>query len=120
MPRVKRGTTANKRRRNVLEKTKGYRHGRSKKERQAREAIHHAGAHAFAHRRDKKNDFRRLWQTQINAALRLSPEGMSYSKFIGALKTNNIMLDRKILANLAEKQPEIFAQIVKKAQLKKP
>jgi large subunit ribosomal protein L20 len=112
MTRVKRGTTALKRRHSVLEKVKGYRFGRSKKERQAREAIAHAGVHAFAHRRDKKNDFRRLWSIKINAAGRIL--GLSYSKLISALKKQEIKLDRKILAALAETRPDVFERIVKK------
>ena len=75
MPRVKRGTTAMKRRRNILKKVKGYRFGRSKKESAAREAIVHAGKYAFAHRRDKKNDMRRMWQVKMGAVLRKN--GMS-------------------------------------------
>ena len=93
-----------------MKKVKGYRHGRSKKERQANEAIVHAGAHAFAHRRDKKNDYRRLWQVRISAGL--SPLGISYSKFIGALKKKKIDLDRKILADLAENHKDVFEKIV--------
>ena len=114
MPRVKGGTTSLKRRRNILKQVKGYRFGRSKKKRQAREAIFHAGKYAFAHRRDKKNDWRREWQVIINAAVR--SEGMSYSKFIGALKKKNIALDRKILASLAREHPEIFKRIVEKVK----
>ncbi len=114
MTRVKRGTTTAKTRRNVLAQVKGYRFGRSKKEIQANDAIAHAGAYAFAHRRDKKNDFRRLWNVKVNAALR--PLGFSYSKFIGALKAKGIILDRKILALLAEKNPETFANIVKEVK----
>jgi large subunit ribosomal protein L20 len=68
MTRVKRGTIANKRRKNVLAQVKGYRFGRSTKERMAKDAIAHAGTYAFAHRRDKKSDKRRIWQVQINAA----------------------------------------------------
>lgn len=90
---------------------KGFRFGRSKKERQAREALLHAGAYSFAHRRDKKGDFRRLWQIKINAAVR--PLGLSYSRFINLLKQNKIALDRKILAGLAEHHPTVLAQIVK-------
>jgi|SRR3989344_8993781 len=112
MPRVKGGTTSLKRRKNILKQVKGYRFGRSKKKRQAREAIFHAGKYAFAHRRDKKNDWRRQWQVVINAAVR--SEGMSYSKFTGALKKKNIALDRKILASLAREHPEIFKRIVEK------
>ena len=111
MSRVKRGTIAAKRRRNVLAQVKGYRFGRSTKERQAREAIAHAGAHAFAHRRDKKADSRTLWQIKINASLR--EMGMSYSKFMGAMKKKGIALDRKVLADLAENHPASFAKIVK-------
>ena len=111
MSRVKRGTIAIKRRRNVLAQVKGYRFGRSKKERQAREAIVHAGAHAFAHRKDKKADRRRLWQVKLNATLR--EMNMSYSKFMGAMKKKGILLDRKVLADLAENHPTIFAKIVK-------
>lgn len=110
MTRVKRGTTSAKRRRNVLAQVKGYRFGRSKKEIQANDAIAHAGAYAFAHRRDKKNTFRRLWTVKINAALR--PLGFSYSKFIDALKKKNIIIDRKIMADLAEHNPETFANVV--------
>ncbi|KKT81835.1 MAG: 50S ribosomal protein L20 [Candidatus Yonathbacteria bacterium RBG_16_43_6] len=110
MTRVKRGTTTAKSRRNILSQVKGYRFGRSKKEVQAQDAISHAGAYAFAHRRDKKADFRRLWTVKMNAALR--PLGFSYSKFIDALKKKNIILDRKIMALLAEKNPETFANIV--------
>ncbi len=111
MTRVKRGTISLKRRRNVLKQVKGYRFGRSTKERQAREAIAHAGTHAFAHRKDKKNDFRRLWQIKISAAVK--PLGLSYSKFIDALKKKEIGLDRKVLADMAEKNPETFKDIVK-------
>lgn len=98
----------------MLKQVKGYRFGRSTKEKQAHEAIFHAGAHAFAHRRDKKNDFRKLWEIKINAAVR--PLGMSYSKFIGAMKKKGVGLDRKILANLAEHNPEVFAKVVEQVK----
>lgn len=111
MPRVKKGVHSLKKRRTILKRAKGYRHGASKKERQARERLLHAGVHAFAHRRDKKGDFRRLWNIKINAALR--PLGYSYSKFIGALKAKNIDIDRKILADLAQNEPESFTRLVK-------
>jgi len=110
MSRVKKGVNALKNRRNTLRKAKGYRFGRSKKERAANEALVHAGAYAFAHRRDKKNDFRRLWNVQINAKLR--QHNSSYSKFIGALKKKNIEVDRKIMALLAEKNPESFERLI--------
>ncbi len=114
MTRVKGGQNALKRRRKVLSMTKGYRFGRSTKERQAKEAIFHAGTYAFAHRRDKKNDQRKLWEVRINAAVREA--GMSYSKFIGALKKSNIALDRKILSGLAQTNPETFKKIVEKVK----
>ena len=105
---------AQKRRRNILSRTKGYRFDRSNKKRAAREAIYHAQLHAFAHRKDKKNDFRRLWITRINAAL--SGEGMSYSRFMDALRKKNVGLDRKVLATLAKDRPEVFSRVVKNAQ----
>lgn len=110
MTRVKRGVIKSKRRKNILEKTKGYRFGRSTKKAQAKEAIAHAGKHSFAHRKDKKSDFRRLWQIKINAEVR--KYDLSYSKFINLLKIKNISLDRKILADLAKNRPEIFEKIV--------
>lgn len=76
------------------------------------EGLLHAGAYSFAHRRDKKGDHRRVWNVKINAAL--EPKGLSYSKFIGALKKAGIVADRKILATLAETQPRAFDAIVAK------
>ena len=110
MSRVKRGTIKNKSRRNTLSQVKGYRFGRSTKKKMATEAIAHAGAHAFAHRKDKKSNFRRLWNIKINAAVR--PHGLSYSRFIHALKTKDIALNRKMLADLAENEPASFNRIV--------
>ncbi len=101
---------AQKRRRNILDEVKGYRLQRSKKKRVAREAIYHAQLHAFAHRKDKKNDFRRLWTVRINAAL--MSMGLKYSRFIKQLKDKNIELDRKVLATLAKDRPEAFARVV--------
>jgi len=110
MTRVKKGVHALKRRRSVLKQTKGFRHGRSTKERQAKEAILHAGNYSFAHRKDKKSHNRKLWNIKINAGSR--ELGMSYSKLIGALKKKNVMLDRKILADLAEHHPATFARVL--------
>ena len=76
------------------------------------QALAHAGAYAFAHRRDKKGDMRRLWNVKINAGLRLLDPKNSYSKFIGAAKKKNIAIDRKILAHLAEFKPETFKKVV--------
>ncbi len=106
MARVKKGKNALKTRRNILKQVKGYRFGRSTKERQAYEAISHAGTYAFAHRRDKKGDFRRIWNVRLNSALR--ENGFSYSKFIGALKKNNINLNRKVLSETAASNPVAF------------
>lgn len=110
MTRVKRGTISAKRRRNVLKQVKGYRFGRSTKERLAKDAISHAGANAFNDRRKKKRNFRKLFQIKINAASR--ENGIPYSKFIDQLKKANIILDRKILANLAENKPGVFTKIL--------
>jgi large subunit ribosomal protein L20 len=110
MTRVKKGVNALKTRKNILRKVKGYRHGRGTKERQANEAIFHAGTYSFAHRRDKKGDFRRLWNVRMSAFLK--ENGTSYSKFISALKNADIALDRKILAHLAENNPEILKQVL--------
>jgi large subunit ribosomal protein L20 len=115
MTRVKKGVHALKTRRNILKDVKGYRFRRSKTERAAYEAISHAGAYAFAHRRDKKGEFRRLWNVKINAALRAINPEHSYSKFIGKLKKAGIAIDRKALANLAEFHPKTFEAVVKKA-----
>lgn len=105
---------AQKRRRNILDETKGFRGQRSKKKRVAREAIYHAQLHAFAHRKDKKADFRRLWTVRINAAL--APFDLKYSRFIALLKTKNIALDRKVLADIALTRPEAFGRLVKTVQ----
>lgn len=116
MARVKGGKTSNKRRKNILAMTKGYRFGRSTKKRQAREAIFHAGKYAFAHRRDKKNDFRALFNIRINAGLEGINGELSYSKFIGALNKKKILVNRKMLATLAAEHPTTFARIVEKAK----
>jgi large subunit ribosomal protein L20 len=113
MTRVKKGTVRLKRRGNILSQVKGYRYGRSKKKRQAKEAIAHAGLHSFAHRRDKKGDFRRLWNVRINAAVRAL--GTNYSTIIHKLKDKNIALNRKMLSEIAREHPETFERIVKEA-----
>lgn len=110
MSRVKGGLMAAKRRRNILEQVKGYRFGRGTKKRQGREAIYHAQLHAFAHRKDKKNDFRRLWISRINAAL--LEHGLKYSRFIKTLGDKQIKVDRKILATLAKDRPEAFNRLM--------
>ena len=114
MPRVKRGKIHVKKRRKILKQVKGYRWGRKKLIKLAKTAILKAGVHAYRDRRRKKREFRRLWQIKINARLR--ELGWKYSQFINALKKNNIELDRKILAELAEKYPKIFQKIVEKVK----
>lgn len=114
MTRVKKGVNALKTRKNILRKVKGYRHGRSTKEKQANEAISHAGAYSFAHRKDKKGDFRRLWNVRLSAFLKQN--GISYSKFIPLLKKKNIALDRKILSQIALTHPEVLRKILETAQ----
>ena len=110
MPRVKRGVIANARRKRLLKHAKGFMWTRSTKYRQAKEALLHAWSFQFADRKKKKRDFRRLWQLKINAAAR--ENGLSYSRLIDKLKKAKIDLDRKILAEIAEKDPEIFKKII--------
>ncbi len=110
MVRVKKGVNALKRRRSVLKQAKGFRWGRKNKERLAREALLHAGKHAFSGRKLKKRDYRKLWQVKIGAASKAS--GVSYGRFIEGLRKKNIELDRKVLAELAEKYPEVFSKVL--------
>ena len=111
MTRVKKGVHALKRRRSILKQTKGFRHGRSTKERQAKEAILHAGTYSFAHRKDKKSHNRKLWNIKINAGSR-EVTGLSYSKLMGSMKKNGVLLNRKMLAELAEHNPESFKRVL--------
>ena len=111
MVRIKRGVIAHKKRERLLRYVKGFKWSRKSKERMAREALLHAWAHQFKGRKLKKREFRRLWSVKINAGVR--PHGLSYSKFIAGLKRKQIQLDRKILAGLAEHEPEVFEQIVR-------
>ena len=112
MVRVKRGKTAHKRRKYLLKYTKGFRWGRKKKYRLAKVAIMKAWRYAYRDRKAKKRNFRALWQTKINAACRT--HGLSYSKFIYGLKKNKVVLDRKILADLAQNHSEIFEKLLEK------
>ena len=118
MTRVKRGTTAHKRRKHLLKYAKGFRWGRKSKYKAAKEALMHAWTYAYRDRRVKKREFRKLWQIQINAACR--EYGLPYSKFIHGLKLAKIDLDRKILSQLAKEKPEIFQKIIEKAKNAKP
>jgi len=114
MVRVKRGTTAHKRRKHLLKYAKGFRWGRKSKYAAAKDAMYHAWEYAYQGRKNKKRNFRNLWQTQINASTR--EQGISYSRFISALKKNKIEINRKILADLAQKNPDIFKKIVEKVK----
>lgn len=114
MVRVKRATTAKKKRKKALKEAKGFKWGRKTKYRQAKDALAHAWSYQYRDRRRKKREFRRLWQIKINAAAK--EMGLSYSKFINLLKKNNIEIDRKILADLAENKPEIFKTIIEKVK----
>ncbi len=110
MARVKRGVTSHRRHKKVLELTKGHIGGRSKLIRQAKSSLLHAGAYAYAGRKKRKRDMRRLWITQMGIALK--NEGLSYSKFIATLKTKKIILDRKMLAELAAHDLETFKSLI--------
>ena len=110
MSRVKRGVMHAKRRRNLLAKTKGYMWGRKSKIKLARTAVLKAGVNSYKGRKQKKRDFRSIWTVRLNAASR--EHGMSYSKFIDALKKANIALDRKVLAAIALDEPKVFAKIM--------
>lgn len=112
MTRIKGGVSAHKRRTNILKRAKGFRHGGSTKIKQAHERLMRAGRYAFAHRRDKKTDFRQLWIVRLNAAVRENGH-KSYSTFIAKLKKNGFALDRKVLAEFASERPEIFVRISK-------
>ena len=114
MTRVKRGVTALKRRRKILRKTKGFMWQRKSKERAAKDALLHAGAHAFNDRRKKKGNFRKLWNVKINAASR--ENGVSYSKLMGQLNKAGIKINRKMLAELGEHYPQIFKQVIDSAK----
>lgn len=113
MTRVKKGVTARARHKAVLKQAEGYRGARSKLFKTAKEAVMHAGAYAFAHRKERKGDFRRLWIARLSAALQ--EEELNYSRFVAGLKKNNIELDRKVLSDLAHYEPETFKEVVKQA-----
>ena len=114
MPRVKRGTSHVKKRRKLLKAVKGYKWGRKNLIKLAKTARTKAGAHAFVDRRKKKRTMRALWQIKISAFVR--EQGLSYSRFMGALKANNIAVDRKILAELAVDNKEVLSAIINKVK----
>ena len=109
MPRVKKSVASRARRKKFLKMASGYRSGRRRLYRSAREAVEKALTFAYRDRKVRKREFRALWIVRINAALR--PLGMSYSKFIGGLKKAQIDLDRKVLADLALHDPAGFAKV---------
>ena len=110
MPRVKRGFKARRRRNRILAHSSGYYAARGNQYASAVEQVHNAWEDAFAHRREKKGDFRKLWIARIGAAARI--HGFSYSKLMHALKLKNVGLDRKVLADLAVRDPGGFKAIV--------
>ena len=114
MARAKRGFKARRRRNRIRAHAKGFRGGRSKLWKAMADAVRHAWRYATWHRRLRKRDFRSLWITRINAAVR--PFGLSYSKFMGSVKRANIEINRKVLADLAIADPAVFAKIVEQAK----
>ncbi len=114
MSRVKRSLNAKKKRRSTLERTKGYRGQAHSSYKRAKEALLKADSYAYRDRRNKKRDFRRLWITRINAAARR--EGMTYGTFMHGLKLAGIELDRKVLADIAVRDPETFRRFAETAR----
>ena len=118
MPRVKRGLTAHRRHKKVLQLTKGQRATRHSLYKRAHEAMMHSLAYAYRHRRERKGDFRRLWIARINAAARLA--GLSYSRLMDGLRKAKVELDRKVLADMAVHDSPAFARLVELAKGKNP
>ncbi len=114
MARVKRSVHAKKKRREVLAKAKGYYGSRSRRYRVAKEQLLHSGQYAYRDRRDRKGQFRRLWIARIGAGARQS--GLSYSRFIHGLQVAGVEVDRKILADMAVRDPAAFGQLVQTAK----
>ncbi len=110
MARIKRGVAANKRRKNVLKRAKGFDNRRSTNFVYARQALLKADTYAYRDRRNRKRDFRALWLVRTNAALR--ENGLSWSKFAGMLKKQNVQINRKMLSELAVKHPEVFDTMI--------
>ena len=114
MPRVKRGVTARARHKKILKQAKGYYGARSRVYRVAKQAVIKAGQYAYRDRKQRKRQFRALWIVRINAAARLC--GISYSRFINGLNKANVAIDRKVLADLAVRDLDAFAQIAEIAK----
>ncbi|NLJ36300.1 MAG: 50S ribosomal protein L20 [candidate division WS1 bacterium] len=115
MPRVKTGPTRRRRHKKMLKLAKGYVGGRRRLFRSAKETVMRAGNYAYAHRRLRKRDFRRLWIARINAAARMY--GLNYSRLMGALRKAEITLNRKMLAEMAVSDPEGFKSVIEQAGL---
>lgn len=114
MTRIKRGVAAHKRHKRLLKETKGYRGLRSRTFKQAKTAWMKAGEHSYTDRKVKKRYFRKLWTVRLNAACRA--QGFNYSRLIEGLARRAILIDRKILADLAMNEPESFAKILEAAK----
>ena len=114
MARVKKGVTARQRHKKVLTLMKGQRATRHSLYRRAHEAMLHSLSYAYAHRRERKSDMRRLWITRISAASQAN--GMSYSRFMEYLKKADIGLNRKVLADMAVRDPQAFAELVRQGR----
>ena len=114
MPRVKRGTVRRAKRKKLLSRAKGFYQTKSKLYRAAKEAVDTAGKYAYVGRKNKKREYRRLWVVRINAAAR--ENGLTYSQLMRGLKVAGVTLDRKVLADMALREPESFASLVKQAQ----
>src|SRR5947207_9541007 len=114
MPRVKRAVHAQKKRRKVLEEAKGYWGLKSTNYKYAKEQVERSLAYAYRDRKNKKRTFRRLWIMRINAGARAN--GLSYNQFIAGMKAANIELDRKVLAELAVRDPQAFGAIAEQAK----
>ncbi len=110
MVRIKRGVTTRRRHKKILSATKGFRGLRNKLFRLAKNAWMKAGQHAYVGRKIKKRDFRTLWIARMNAALK--PMGYNYSQFIFKMESNDVILNRKVLADLAAQHPTVFKKVV--------
>ncbi len=114
MSRVKKGVTAHRRHKKVLKLTKGHRATSHSLYRRAHESMLHSLSYAYSHRRERKGDMRRLWILRINAAARA--QGLTYGQFIDDLKKSGIEINRKLLADMAVREPDSFAQLVRQGQ----
>ena len=116
MPRVKRGVTSHRRHKKVLALTRGHKGNRHLLIRRARESMLHALSYAYAHRRERKGDMRRLWITRISAASRA--QGLTYGRLMDGLRKSGVEINRKMLADMAVKEPEVFNNLVTVARAK--